>query len=101
MAAFPFTDLHSFKDYVVFVRMCAPDNFPLREGLRKEDQWSLNLAFEGLRKGLSYLQAGSHSSEKCFELFGEAHRSYLAHDRKGGFTKLQEVERLLRNIPSQ
>lgn len=31
-AKFPFNDLHSFKDYVGFVRMCAPELFPYREG---------------------------------------------------------------------
>jgi hypothetical protein len=33
MADFPFSDLHSFKDYIGFVQLCAPDRFPRREGI--------------------------------------------------------------------
>ena len=55
MATFPFSDLHSFKDFVFVVRMCAPDHFPAREGLCADDQWSLDLAFKGLREGLTYM----------------------------------------------
>ena len=51
-AAFPFSDLHSFKDYVGFVKLCAPDDFPSREGVGPADQWTLDLAFGGLRLGL-------------------------------------------------
>lgn len=51
-ARFPFSDLHSFKDYVGFVKICAPDRFPQREGVGLADQWTLDLAFEGLRLGL-------------------------------------------------
>jgi hypothetical protein len=51
-ARFPFTDLHSFKDYVGFVKLCCPDLFPVREGADPEDQWSLDLAFRGLRLGI-------------------------------------------------
>ena len=51
-AAFPFSDLHSFKDYVGFVKIAAPDRFRPREGVGPADQWTLDLAFEGLRLGL-------------------------------------------------
>ena len=62
MGKFPFSDLHSFKDYVGFVKLCAPDMFPLREGVQLEDQWTLDLAFEGLRHGidLAILEKGNH-----------------------------------------
>ena len=32
-AMFPFTDLHSFKDYVVFVQTYASTKYPVREGV--------------------------------------------------------------------
>jgi hypothetical protein len=51
-AEFPFSDLHSFKDYVGFVKLCAPDKFAPREGVSPADQWTLDLAFAGLRLGL-------------------------------------------------
>lgn len=51
-AAFPFSDLHSFKDYVGFVKICASTELPQREGVGPDDQWTLDLAFVGLRLGL-------------------------------------------------
>ena len=51
-ARFPFSDLHGYKDYVVFVQTYLPDRFHHREGVGPEEQWTLDLAFEGLRHGL-------------------------------------------------
>jgi hypothetical protein len=52
-AKFPFTDLHSFKDYVGFVKTCASGKFPVRVSALPIDS---GLAFEGLRLGLRMLQ---------------------------------------------
>jgi hypothetical protein len=101
MAAFPFSDLHSFKDYVAFVRMCAPDNFPQREGVPTELQWSLSLAFKGLREGLAFLPQNQRSSGVYAQLFDEAYRLYEEGDKKGGFLKLAEAQRVLAKIRSQ
>ncbi len=97
MAVFPFTDLHSFKDYVAFVRMCAPNNFPEREGVSAEHQWSLDLAFKGLTEGLSYLQRDA--VEICQKLLEESYHFYKVGDRKSGFLKLEEVRKLLAKHP--
>ena len=53
MAKFGFNDLQSFKDYVGFAKLCLPDRFPHRDGVEADEQWSFNLAFEGLRLGLT------------------------------------------------
>jgi hypothetical protein len=103
-ARFPFTDLHSFKDYVVFVKMCAPDLFPEREGVGPENQWTLDLAFIGLRLGLEMAekQKGQRPVfSDCARLVDEAERSYRAGDRRGGFTSLDNVRKLLGRVPSQ
>src|ERR1700679_448298 len=33
MTSFPFNDLHSFKDFVVFAQICSPDEYPQRDGV--------------------------------------------------------------------
>jgi hypothetical protein len=104
MARFPFNDLHSFKDYVGFVKLCAPDMFPEREGLGQEDQWTLDLAFEGLRDGmnLAIAEKGNRTTfEECKSLIEEAKLSYLSEDIKGGYLKLDKVYHILRRVHTQ
>jgi hypothetical protein len=72
MAKFPFTDLHSFKDYVIYAQTYLPDRFPHREGAGPNEQWSLDLAFRGLREGLA-----------------------LAKDEKGPRQELLDCEKLV------
>lgn len=98
MTRFPFNDLHSFKDFVVFVRMCAPSQFPAREGARPEDQWTLELAFRGLREGLS--QAAQEKGQReeydqCAKLVDEAYVHYESGRRKEGFVALDQVHKIL------
>lgn len=104
MAKFPFTDLHSFKDYVVFVQICSPDNYPRREGLAANSQWTLDLAFEGLRLGLD--EAVQEKGDRMVfvesrHLVEEAHDAYKVGDIRSGFAKLELVQKLLRSVPSQ
>ena len=37
----PFSDLHSFKDYVIYVQAYLPNRFPPRKTVGSEDQWTL------------------------------------------------------------
>ncbi|HUO92759.1 MAG TPA: hypothetical protein VMU22_07550 [Rhizomicrobium sp.] len=104
MAKFGFTDLHSFKDYVGFVKLCLPDRFPNREGVRPDDQWTLNLAFEGLRFGLDMAVREKGERREFTEsrrLVDEAYDAYKFGDIRSGFMKLELVQKLLRNVPSQ
>jgi len=104
MAKFPFSDLHSFKDYVGFVKLCALDMFPEREGLGPEDQWTLNLAFDGLRSGmeLAITEKGDRPAfEECKVLIEDAKSAYLMQNIKGGYLKLDAVSKILKKIPTQ
>jgi len=101
MAKFPFSDLHNFKDYVIFVGMCAPNQFPVRDGRAPEDQWSLELAFKGLREGLVYFPQGHKARDECQQLFDEAYELYKQLDRKNAFFKVEEVSKILRSIPTR
>ncbi len=104
MAKFPFTDLHSFKDYVGFVQLCAPNRFPKRDGVSAEEQWTLDLAFEGLRLGLKLAteEKGPLSVfSQCGQLIDGAYTHYIQGDRREAYFKLEEVQKLLKKIPSQ
>jgi hypothetical protein len=103
-AKFPFTDLHSFKDYVGFVKICAPDRFPSREGVGPDDQWTLDLAFEGLRLGLRMAteEKGKRAEFELGESLVEgAYTAYRDGRVRDGFFKLEELRKLLRKVPSQ
>lgn len=102
--AFPFSDLHSFKDYVGFVKLCAPDEFPHREGVGPADQWTLDLAFEGLRLGLRMAteEKGERDEFRQGELLVEdAYVAYQEGRVRDGFRTLEELQKLLRNVPSR
>lgn len=103
-APFPFDDLHGFKDYVVFVRMCAPDHFPERDGYPSEDQWTLDLAFAGLRHGLEVAEREKGPKRvfaECADLVDEAEKSYREGDRRSGFYQLDKMRKLLGTIRTQ
>jgi hypothetical protein len=103
-AVFPFTDLHSFKDYVGFVKICASSRFPTREGVAPADQWTLDLAFDGLRLGLRMAaeEKGKHDEFAQGEsLVESAYVAYRAGRVRDGFFMLEEFQKLLKKVPSQ
>ena len=104
VAYFPFTDLHSFKDYISFVYICAPDEFPEREGVSPDEQWTLDLAFEGLHYGLK-LTADEKGNlpvlTTCRALVDEAHVHYHEGRMREGFFTLEAMAKLIRKLPSQ
>ena len=101
MAKFPFNDLHSFKDYVGFVKLCSPDLFPEREGVGKNEQWSLPLAFQGLREGFAFLPHKSSLLDDCNDLTERAYIAYWSGDARGGYALLDEMHRKIKTIRSQ
>ena len=101
MTTFPFNDLHGFKDFVVFVRMWAPNNFPGRDGALAEEPWTLELAFQGLRTGIA--SAISEKGERAefsesLELIDEAYQHYKSGDKAGGFRALDDVRKILGRV---
>lgn len=103
-AQWPFSDLQSFKDYVGFVKICASTKFPMREGVGSDDQWTLDLAFEGLRLGLRMAveEKGKRDEFTRGEsLVEEAYAAYRDGRKRDGFFKLEELQKLLRKVPSQ
>ncbi len=104
MAHFGFTDLHSFKDFVAFVRLCAPSDFPVEDYLKPDEQMNLDRAFDGLRYGLK-LTAEEKGDlpvlATCRALVEEAYALYRDDRMRDGYFKVQEMEKLLKKIPSQ
>jgi hypothetical protein len=103
-AQFPFADLHSFKDYIVFVQLCLPDNFPRRGGAATNAQWTPTLAFEGLRLGLKMATKEKGTRPEfvdCNQLVMGAEADYGAGRIREGFAKLEDVIKLLKKVPSQ
>jgi hypothetical protein len=101
---FGFSDLHSFKDYVVWVQLCAPDEFPVEEWAGPDDQMTLDLAFEGLRLGLQMAAQEKGEREEFARgrsLVDDAHAAYRDGRMRDGFFKLEELEKLLKKVPSQ
>ena len=104
MTKFPFNDLHSFKDYLAFVKMCAPDLFPVREGVPATEQWSLSLAFKGLYEGLVIAEQEKGPRpvfSECKEIFDAAHKEYLAGNRKGGFELMAKAQKAIKAVHSR
>ena len=104
MADFGFHDLHSFKDFVSFVRLCAPNDFPTEDYLGPDDQWTLERAFEGLHHGLVIAAAEKGALPAfavCTNLVNEAYRAYRSGNVRDGFRKLQEIENILGVLPTQ
>jgi hypothetical protein len=104
MKNFGFHDVHSFKDFVAFVLLCAPEQFPVRDYLAPDEQWTLDRAFEGLRYGLTLTaqQKGELPVLAiCRAMAEESYTHYREGRKREGFFKLQEMEKLLNKLPSQ
>ena len=104
MAKLSFTDLHGFKDYVMYVQNYLPDRFPHRDWVGPDEQLTFDRAFAGLREGL-VLSAREKGDlpvfRECGQLIDEAYEAYRAGNLRDGFGKLESVNGLLRTVPSQ
>ena len=102
--SFGFSDLHSFKDYVVWVQTGASTKFPVEDWAGPDDQMTLDLAFEGLRLGLK--MAAEEKGERAEfargrALVDEAYTAYRDGNVRDGFFKLEELQKLLKKVPSR
>lgn len=99
-----FNDVHSFKDYVVYVYSCAPDLFPPEDWLPPDGQMNLDRAFVGLRYGLDLAAKEKGESAllaRCRALVEESYAEYKAGRDHAGQLKLEEVEKLLAKLPTE
>jgi hypothetical protein len=99
-----FHDLHSFKDFIAVVIVCAPDQFLHEDCRAHDDQLNLERAFGGLRYGLQLTAQEKGESElltTCRELVEAAYEEYRAGRDRQGQSKLEEMEKLIKKLPSQ
>jgi hypothetical protein len=86
------------------VQTYLPDRFRHRDGVGPDDQWTLDLAFEGLRLGLR-MAAEERGEREAFKrgrvLVEDAYAAYRDGRERDGFFKLEELEKLLRKVPSR
>lgn len=97
MTEFGFNDLHSFKDMIIFVQMCAPNDFPERMAYPGQ-YWTLDSTFDGLYLGLDMAveEGPKLVFDQCWQLVEQAYQCYRAGDRCGGWFTLEKVHKLLR-----
>ncbi len=86
---------------MTFVQSCSPDRYPPRGYYGPEDQWTLDLAFEGLRLGLR--MAVKEKGDKpvfaeCSGLVDQAEGEYHGGHRREGYATLEEVYNLPRRV---
>lgn len=101
---FAFTDLHSFKDYVGFVMLCAPDGFPSQDLVPSTAPWTLEMAFDGLRIGIMYYVAPRCTAEALEGMtvdISEALQRYQSGDTKGGFAVMRLLDQKISRLRSR
>jgi hypothetical protein len=99
-----FHDLHSFEDFVGFVKLCAPDEFPIDDFLAPDEQMTLARAYEGLCYGMELTEKEVGPLpvlNTCRELIDTAFVHYRAGRIREGFFTLQDAQKLIDALPSQ
>ena len=96
---YEFTDIVGYLDYIVYAY--APDLFPEEEWLEPHEQMNMQIAFRGLRYGLEIVEKEKGQPqriEEMKELIDRAEEAYQMDDIRGGMTKLEQVERILKAL---
>ncbi len=101
---FGFNDLHGFKDFVGYVFLCAPDEFPCDDWRKPDEKMNLQRAFIGLRYGLDLAASEKGENEvvmRCRQLVDDALAHFHAGDGSAGRRALNEIRDLLKQLPSR
>lgn len=86
-------DLDSLYNFIGYVVLRAPDQFPREDYLRDDEQLTLEKAFEELRTGVQFVQAESPERQISSELQGILDQSlalYRAGERVAAAHRLQD-----------
>lgn len=90
--------IDSFYNFIGYVVLCAPDNFPVRDYLPPEDQMDLEKAFVELHRGVGLIDPKVASGEKLKSiklLIDQAHAAYKSGDEVKGAHLLQDMEAMI------
>ena len=86
-------DLNSLRDFVGYVVLCAPDNFPEEDFLQPDEQMNLERAFEEMRDAMNLFKPSNMNDAKRAEglsMLGESLNSYRTGDIVKGAHLLQD-----------
>lgn len=88
----------TFVDFISYVLLSAPDDFPHEDYLSDDEQMSLDRAFEELNSGMRFVAAKVKDDaviEKLRRALNASHAAYRAGDRVKGAHLLQDFEKTL------
>lgn len=90
--------IDSFYNLIGFVRLTAPNRFPVRDYLAADQQWTLDRAFTELRQGLLLVDpkvADETKRARLSLLLDESLDAYRAGDELRGAHLLNDFEALI------
>jgi len=94
-------DLAELIDFIAYVVIYGPDEFPERDFLKPDEQLNLDRAFDELRYGLDCAAKQIRDEAvigTCRAMLQEAYTHYHEGRTNPGAWKLQEMSRLLERL---
>lgn len=85
-------DLRSLRDFISYVIVHAPDEFPLEDHLPAHAQMTLEAAFAELRHGVGLLRLPAPRTQTLLRLLDKARQHYENGDDVAGAHGLHEFE---------
>ncbi|KWE78476.1 hypothetical protein [Burkholderia territorii] len=87
-----------FVDFISYVLLSAPDDFPVEDYLSDDEQMNLDKAFDELKGGMRFVEQRIHDKDVVARLHGLLDASFVAYradDSTKGAHLLQDFQRLL------
>lgn len=91
-------DIDSFYNFIGYVRLTAPDRFPVRDYLKPDQQMNLDRAFAELRNGLQLVDpevADEKKRAQLSALLEDSLSAYRSSDDIKGAHLLNDFEALI------
>ncbi|WP_299322366.1 hypothetical protein [Parasphingopyxis sp.] len=91
-------DIDALHDFVSYVVLCAPDEFPVEDFLEDHEQMNLEKAFEELRHGILLLHPEVGTPQKVpimHSKLDEAYKAYKAGDGDKGAHLVQDFRNMI------
>ncbi|MDQ1133908.1 hypothetical protein QE386_002503 [Pseudoxanthomonas winnipegensis] len=90
--------IDSLYDFIGYVVLCAPDQFPVRDYLPSDAQMNLDKAFDELRRGIDLIEADMVDDARRKQLallLDQALAAYKAGDEFKGAHLVQDFQGLI------
>ncbi len=91
-------DINSFYDFIGYVVLSAPDQFPREDYLGPDEQMTLDRAFDELRQGIAFVELdfpGADRDRGLSALLERSLASYRNGDIVAGAHTLQDFQDLI------